>query len=81
MSSGSTSCSRLLLRPANVDGCGIAIKCIAAVYFPVDVRLQGDATCVPHPFLPLRLEGWLRRLDEQREQREQQLQQAAATAS
>jgi hypothetical protein len=44
----------------------------------LSVISEDEATCVPHPFQPLRLEGWLRRLDEQREQ---QLQQSAATAS
>lgn len=44
----------------------------------LSVISEDEATCVPHPFQPLRLEGWLRKLDEQQEQ---QLRRAAAVTA
>jgi len=44
----------------------------------LSVISEDEATCVPHPYQPLRLEGWLRRLDDEQEQ---QLQRAAAAAA
>ena len=40
----------------------------------LSVISEDEATCVPHPFQPLRIEGWLRRLDEEQEQQQHQQQ-------